>query len=86
MAEYINRILEFLGYQRKAFDVGGENSLKGQDIPVYPAVVKALGLKSIQEKYYPNIWREKDILLDIREFFELYIQYRQKADHELCHQ
>lgn len=58
MKVYIDRILEFLGYEPEEISdadmILNFGTLKGQDIPIYPAVKKVLGLKKCEKKYYPN--------------------------------
>lgn len=61
--EYVNRLVEYLGYKRRRFSIVDIlincGSLKGQDMPVYPCVVKALGLKRWETEYYPDRYTEK---------------------------
>lgn len=78
MLEYTNRLLRFLGYDEMEIGIAdyyiSGGSLKGQDIPVYPSVIKALGLEKYEKKYYPNRYIDSKILLDIKEFIKLYIE------------
>jgi hypothetical protein len=74
---YINRILTFLGYEPEDISEGDMpfriGTLRGFDVPVYPAVEKTLGLDKCVRRYYPNkhLWNE--LYLDFREFMRLYI-------------
>lgn len=77
MKIYIDRILEFLGYipeeiseADRSLNVG---TLKGQDIPIYPAVIKILGLKKYEKRYYPNRYLIENLALDFKEFAMKYI-------------
>lgn len=63
-------MIEYLGYKRRNFSIVDIlincGSLKGQD--VYPCVVKALGLKQYETKYYPDRYTKKYLLLSIEEY------------------
>lgn len=80
MLEYTNRLLRFLDYDK--MEIGTADyfiscgSLKGQDIPVYPCVIKALGMEKYEQRYYPNRFIDSKILLDIKEFIKFYIEVR----------
>ena len=70
----LKRVFKKLGWQ---FDVdinklSGDDTLKGQDVPIYPSVIKALGLKKYERKYYPNryLWSG---CFEIKEFLLKYI-------------
>lgn len=77
MKVYIDRILEFLGYEPEEMSSADRilnfGTLKGQDIPIYPAVKKVLGLEKCERKYYPNRYLCEGLLLDFREFMVKYI-------------
>lgn len=75
LIEYVNRILEKLGYEREVFDdatVWCEcETLKGQDLPIYPSVLYHLKLKHYEKLYYPNRYLTSSMLVD----FEGYVKY-----------
>lgn len=78
MLEYTNRLLKFLDYDVMEMSIEdciiSCGSLKGQDIPVYPSVIKVLGMEKYEKRYYPNRYIDKKILLGIKEFMKLYIE------------
>lgn len=78
--EYTNRLLKFLNYDETEISIPDYfiscGSLKGQDIPVYPSVIKAFGMEKYEKKYYPNRYIDSRILLDIKGFIKLYIEVR----------
>lgn len=74
--EYGNRILVYLGYP-----IGKCNktdyflqcgTLKGQDLPIYPSVIKHLGLEEYETKFYPDRYIAPEILLDFKESIYFY--------------
>ena len=76
LIELSNRILGYLGVDETLDNIPEESldfTLKGQDVPIYPSVKKALNLKSTEEKYYANryYW---DFCGDFIEFVRKYIQ------------
>lgn len=76
--EYVNRIIEYLGYARQDFSLVDIllqcGTLKGHDIPVYPCVIKALGLKKYETEFYPNRYQNAGLLLNTKEFIEAIIK------------
>lgn len=78
MKVYIDRILEVLGYEPEEISDADRilnfGTLKGQDIPIYPAVKKVLGLRKSERKYYPNRYLCEELLLDFRAFMIGYIE------------
>ena len=64
--EYVRRILEYLGYKEQYISekdiIMRCESLKGQDIPIYPAVVKCLGLNKYEKTFYPNRYMYESFL------------------------
>ena len=58
-------------------------TLKGQDIPLYPAVIKKLGLKKYEKSYYPNRYLCSELLLDFEEFVEMYMEALSKDDNSV---
>lgn len=78
--EYTNRIVEYLGYEREDYSHTDFflkcSTLKGQDVPIYPSVIKILGLKKFESKYYPNRYIFPDRLYDFEEFQRKYICYK----------
>ena len=79
LSEYINRIVAFLGYEHEeiseadvALNIG---TLKGVDIPIYPAVKKVIGLKKYEKKYYPNRFICEDLYLNFHDFMIKYLTY-----------
>lgn len=77
MKVYIDRILEFLGYEPEEISeadmILNFGTLKGQDVPIYPAVKRVLGLKKCERKYYPNRYLCEELVLDFGEFIMKYI-------------
>lgn len=77
--EYANRILCYLGYQALP-DISEEDmniqfgTLKGQDIPIYPSVIRCLGIKG-KQTYFPNRYLREGYLLNFQTYIEKYIQY-----------
>lgn len=82
MLEYADRIMHFLGYSSKEMSLTDAylecGTLKGQDIPLYPSVVKALGLENYEKKFYPNRYLLRDIPLSFGEYIDLYIENYKK--------
>lgn len=78
LIEYSNRILQYLGFQKNDIDIVDFllqfGTLKGQDIPVYPTVVKKLGLKKYEKVYYPNRFLFSEMILDFQEYIKMYIE------------
>ena len=79
--EYSNRILEYLGYsvnkELSETDLYLQfGTLKGEDMPVYPSVIKALNLKKYEKNYYPNRFANADYLLDFASYQREYIYFR----------
>lgn len=79
MYEYANRILNYLGYnslpkisEMDLYMLFG--TLKGQDIPIYPAVVKALNLKKVETLFYPNRYMITKYPLDFISYQKEYIK------------
>lgn len=77
MEEYCNRIMAFLGFEAEELseaDYSIEvNSLKGQDIPIYPSVISYLGLEKYEKRYYPNRYLYDDLVFNFQEFIYAYI-------------
>lgn len=46
------------------------NTLKGQDIPLYPSVINALNLQHYEDRYYPNRYLEPNMLLNAEEYLK----------------
>ena len=87
LSEYVERILRFME-GAKIFGGGNACSehnirkldfallcgtLKGQDIPLYPSVIRHLGLRNYEKRYYPNRYIYPELLLDFEEYLGLYI-------------
>lgn len=79
LIEYARRIIRYMGLDDEeihedivSLKVG---CLKGQDIPIYPAVIKQLGLKEYDNRYYNNRYIEPDFLFDFDEYIRKYIFY-----------
>lgn len=49
--------------------------LKGQDVPIYPSVIAALGLKEYDCQYYINRYLEPKFLVGFDEYIRKYILY-----------
>lgn len=77
LLEYTERIMRLIGYDTEEISPADayllSGTLKGQDIPVYPSVIKVLGLQKYEKKFYPNRWL-CNILVDIEEYIDLYIE------------
>ncbi|WFR56788.1 WcbI family polysaccharide biosynthesis putative acetyltransferase [Anaerocolumna sp. AGMB13025] len=76
--EYANRILKFLGYI--ANDPMNEEdmyyffgTLKAQDIPIYPSVIKTLKLEKFETNFFPNKYALGNYYLSFNEFIVEYI-------------
>lgn len=86
--EYARRIFQFIGekYARDFPDKEDvflqRETLQGQDIPVYPSVIRALELEQYEKRYYPNRYmlNHADTLLDFEEYMTLYIQVCSLSD------
>lgn len=77
LIEYVNRILKKLEYEREELDetmVWCEcGMLKGQDLPLYPSVIRFLNLKRYEKQYYPNRYLTKSMLVDFEEYVKYYL-------------
>jgi hypothetical protein len=76
--EYANRILKFLGYI--ANDPMNEEdmyyffgTLKAQDIPIYPSVIKTLKLEKFETNFFPNKYALGNYYLSFNESIKEYI-------------
>ena len=49
--------------------------LKGQDIPIYPSVIKVLHMQKYEKRYFPNRYLEQSMLYDFREYYRNYMKY-----------
>lgn len=73
LKEMARRLMTALGLAPHLADCSdlelGPFSLKGQDVPVYPSVIRALGLKEYDTVYYPNryLWPFKGNLVEYTE-------------------
>lgn len=80
LIEYTNRILKYIGFDELKLSVNDfcmlVGSLKGQDIPLYPSVIKALELDEYEKSYCPNRCIYKDLSLDFIDYIKMYIDYQ----------
>lgn len=78
--EYACRILCHLGFERLP-DMSEEDqtilfdTLKGQDIPIYPTVIRALKLKEVCPRYFVDRYLCGYKLLDFKEYYRAYMSY-----------
>lgn len=74
------RILKYLGIEdvsfedEQIFDLNISNSLRGQDIVIYPAVIKALNMKQWEKIYYPNRYLIDNYYCSFNKYVADYIQ------------
>lgn len=84
LTEYVNRIMEYLGYARIEINsqdvVLSVGSLKAWDVPIYPSVLNFFDLKKYENRYYVNKGLYEDMLLSFEEYMKVYIQMLQKED------
>lgn len=77
LIEYARRIIRYLGLKddeiREDIVYMKAGSLKGQDIPVYPSVIKTLGLKEYDRLYYINLYLEPELLVEFEEYIKKYL-------------
>lgn len=78
LIEYTERILQCLGYDTEEKMSGTDffvkaGTLKGHDLPLYPAVIKALGISDYEDRCYPNRYFNSDVSLSIEEWIRAYI-------------
>lgn len=85
LIEYTNRILKYLGFDDLKLSISDFcmliGSLKGQDIPLYPSVIKALELNEYEKSYCPNRCIYKDLSLDFVEYVKMYIDYQGEKEN-----
>lgn len=80
MLEYMNRIIEYLGYSRRNISQKDYlmlfGSLKGIDMPIYPSVIKYLGLTEYETLFYPNRYMTgfANMVLNITDYLSLYTE------------
>ncbi len=79
LIEYARRLIRYMGLTDSTI---GEDivymkagCLKGQDIPIYPSVIKRLGMKVYDTSYYMNRYIEPDLLVGFEEYIKKYIWY-----------
>ena len=75
--ELARRILNYIGINDDEFDMNNNYvkgfTLKGQDIPVYPSVIRALELKEYETEYFANryFWNFKG---NAKQFLKKYVE------------
>ena len=78
LLEYAARIMTYLGYSDNRISITDMyiscGSLKEQDIPVYPSVIKTLGLKKYEKKFHLNRVSPANVLVTFEEYIDLYIE------------
>lgn len=79
LIEYARRLIRYMGLVdseiREDIVYVKVGCLKGQDIPVYPSVIKRLGMKEYDISYYINRYIEPDFLVGFEEYIKKYIWY-----------
>ena len=78
LLEYADRIMSYLGYSDNRISLADVyvlcGSLKGRDIPIYPSVIKALGLGKYEKKFHLNRWVPANEPVTFEEYIDLYIE------------
>lgn len=78
LLEYADRIMAHLGYSDNRISLTDMyvlcGSLKGRDIPIYPAVIKALCLGKYEKKFHLNRWIPANEPVTFEEYVDLYIE------------
>lgn len=79
LLEMTNRILDYLGMSKIVNDesVGAFLSLMGEDIVVYPSVIRYLGMKSYCKSFFPNRYIE-NLSYSANEYYQLYCNILKK--------
>ena len=84
LQEYANRILNYLGFGPLEIDeidlLSKVDSLKGEDIPLYPDVISYLKLEDYEKFYYPNRYIYNNLRVQFEDWIRLYIKDKQKRD------
>ncbi len=79
LIEYARRIIRYIGLPdniiREDIVYMEAGCLKGQDIPVYPSVIKTLNLREYDNCYYINRYLESDFLVGFEDYIKKYIWY-----------
>ena len=82
--EYANRILKYLGFAPLAVDeidlLTKTDTLKGEDIPLYPDVISYLGLEDYEKFYYPNRYIYNNLRIGFEDWIRMYVKDKQKRD------
>lgn len=81
LKEYAQRIFNYLGLEWDITDdyfsgVCSGGIMRGFDVAIYPSVVKKIGLRKYENRFYFN--REYDLenmILDFRQYIEIYIKH-----------
>ena len=75
LLECAQRILDFLGMEKfiKTEPVNFYVSLMGEDVVIYPSVIKTIGLKKFYKSFFPNRYIE-NLAYSATAYYELYCQ------------
>lgn len=80
--EYTKRIFMYLGLKWDITDeyfagICSAGIMRGADIVIYPSVVKKLGLKKYENRFYfDREYASKNMVLDFRQCMEMYIKFQ----------
>lgn len=82
--EMVRRIFNELGIDKFELDESDfyieSETLKGQDIPIYPEVIRRLGIRRYEKCYYINRYMYENLKFDLCGYIDFYITDRERKD------